>query len=307
MKVGIICSGKDNNRLKTLILSKNPDLDVQIWPDIESPEDIEVLILWKQPPNVLSKFNNLKFISSFGAGIDHILFDSGFERKIPVTKVIDPGLNEGLFKYCLTAITFFEKKLDKVIADNLNKKWDPNLGISRNVQIGILGLGEIGQYIAVKLRKLNYSVSGYSNSPKTIQGIKSFQKGELNNFLSNTNVLICTLPLTDETVDYLNKDIFDQLNPESLLIQIGRGKQLVEDDLLMAIENNKISLAFIDVFRIEPLPDDHPFWENKQIIVSPHIASLTNYEVAADQFVENVKRFKNNEELKGIVNLEKGY
>jgi glyoxylate/hydroxypyruvate reductase A len=121
------------------------------------------------------------------------------------------------------------------------------------------------------------------------------------------NTIICLLPLTPETKNIMNRAFFAQLPDKSYLINVGRGSHLVEDDLLWAIEQGKIAGAYLDVLRNEPLPEDHPFWKHPKIVLTPHIASVTNQHNAAMQIAENYQRIQKNEKMANQIDRQKGY
>ncbi len=132
-------------------------------------------------------------------------------------------------------------------------------------------------------------------------------KAQFDAFLSHTDILVCMLPLTSDTQNIMNKDTFAKLPSGAYIINLGRGEQLVEDDLLQALDSGHLSGACLDVFRREPLPSDHPFWLHPKIIVTPHIASVTNAATAAPQVLDNCHRVMAGEELLNRVDLSKGY
>ncbi len=125
--------------------------------------------------------------------------------------------------------------------------------------------------------------------------------------ISNTNFIVNILPLTGDTKGILNKDFFAQCSAYTVLMNVGRGAHLIEKDLLIAIEEKQIKEAYLDVFVEEPLPENHPFWTNENVYVTPHIASVTNATTALKQVADNYNRMKNNETLLNEVSLERGY
>jgi len=175
------------------------------------------------------------------------------------------------------------------------------------VIVGILGFGNIGQAIGKLLLKNDFKVRGWSKSKKEVEGIKSFTENELDDFLSETTILVCMLPHTPSTENILNNSLFEKLTKGAYLINVGRGAHLVEEDLLTAIENGQLSGAALDVFKEEPLPKEHAFWDNQKITITPHTASITNPKTIVPTMLENFERMKNGEELINEVDLEKGY
>ena len=155
---------------------------------------------------------------------------------------------------------------------------------------------------------MGFEVRGWSTSKKEIQNVKSFAGNEaLDTFLKKSDILINLLPLTKETEGILNIKTLQKLPKGAFLINVGRGEHLIEEDLIQLLDNSHLSGALLDVFREEPLPKNHAYWKHPKIIITPHVASLTNVESAAKQIIENYKRFTNNQKLKHIVSIKKGY
>ena len=149
---------------------------------------------------------------------------------------------------------------------------------------------------------------GWSSSEKNIDGVQSFSGDDgLKKFLFKTNILICLLPLTDETEGILNRQLFQNLPKNAYVINVARGEHLVEADLTQMLDNGHLSGAALDVFRTEPLPEDHSFWDHEKINITPHIASVTNPKSALSLILENYRRMENKEDLINEVDMKKGY
>lgn len=190
-----------------------------------------------------------------------------------------------------------------------NKIWQQHHYKSiNNTTVSILGLGSIGGYVAEKFAQLGFNVKGWSNSSKQIPNVKSYhEENEFDTVLDNSDFLINLLPLTVTTEGILNIETLKKLPKSSFIINVGRGEHLVDEDLIKLLDTSMLSGAFLDVFRIEPLPKEHPFWNHSKIQITPHVASLTNVETATEQITENYRRFIKKEELLNIVSIKKGY
>jgi glyoxylate/hydroxypyruvate reductase A len=176
------------------------------------------------------------------------------------------------------------------------------------MRVGILGLGELGSYVAGRLAGLGFTVQGWSRSAKSFEGITSYCGGEgLAAFLAAIDILVCLLPLTAATKDILNNRLFRQLPNGAYIINVARGDHLVEKDLLAAIDGGHLSGALLDVFRTEPLPQEHPFWRHPRITVTPHISSITHPESAVLQILENYHRALAGQPLLNQVDPARGY
>jgi glyoxylate/hydroxypyruvate reductase A len=171
-----------------------------------------------------------------------------------------------------------------------------------------MGLGQLGADAAVKLVTMGFEVAGWSRTPKDINGVVSYAGDEaLDDFLSISNILICTLPLTPDTEGILNSGTFKKLPAGAYVINVARGKHLIEEDLLKALDSGHISGACLDVFQVEPLPENHPFWSRPNITITPHISSLTDPKAVMPQIIENYHRIKSGKPLINVIDVTRGY
>ena len=284
-----------------------PDIVLEVGPNVADPASVDILLLWKHPQGSLAPFKQVKLYYSLGAGVDHLMKDQDLLPEVPICRIVDPLLSFSMSNYILFAVLYYQRKWDKFLKDRKDKIWDHD-GISEeNIRIGILGLGTLGTDAALKLHQLGFKVTGYSPSPKHIDGINTFAEGELANFLAQCNVLVCTVPSTPQTQALLSKPLFDQLTQPTYLINVARGAVQVEKDILQALENNILSGAFLDVFETEPLPKDHPLWTHPKVQITPHIASITNPEAGVAQILNNARAVKNGNDLVHVVDPKKGY
>lgn len=306
MGFAIISPGRDVTKWKESLHKYVPGLDIQVFPEIKNPERVEAVLVWQHPKGALSQFPNLKLICSMGAGVDHILSDSELNPNIPICRVVDKGLTNPMTNYVLMGILTYQRQLLRYQKDKVLKVWDmsnPELDIA----VGVLGVGALGGDVIKKLQVLEIPVCGYGNSPREEATFPYFYGDQFQQFLEKVNVVVCMLPLTEKTTGILNMDFFGRCRRGTYLINVARGNHLVEEDLLEAIRQGIISGAMLDVFRKEPLPTDHPFWETPEIIITPHIASVTNPEAAVPQVVENYNRIKSNKPLLNTINRTQGY
>jgi len=189
------------------------------------------------------------------------------------------------------------------------KIWPPEISFDTDsVSVGILGLGYLGVHVAQMLKAVGLRVQGWSRTEKNLDGIHSFSgRVGLDQMLSNTNYLACLLPNTLVTEGIMNSSLFNKMPKGSYVLNAGRGSQLVEPDLLEALNNGQIKGAALDVFKTEPLPKDHPFWTDPRILLTPHHAAEVFLPAAAKIFLKNIYSIRNNQPLMGLVNQELGY
>jgi glyoxylate/hydroxypyruvate reductase len=309
MSIVIIFNNKDPKPWAQTLKEKLPQTAISIYPEVAHPASVTFAICWKADKNVLLNFPNLAVVQSVGASIDHIVKNQTIQKNQIITRIVDDNLSNDMWEFLLAAVMSNLKNLDIYGRKKEDKKWEPSQYTTiKNTKISILGLGQIGALVAEKFASLGFDVHGWSLSEKNIKNVACHAgQNELKAFLKNTDFLINLLPLTAETENFLNKNVLKQLKKGGFLINVGRGEHLVEQDLVELLDENYLSGALLDVFRIEPLPKDHIFWTHPKIQITPHIASLTNIESATTQIAENYKNHTSGKALRHIVSLEKGY
>jgi glyoxylate/hydroxypyruvate reductase A len=176
-----------------------------------------------------------------------------------------------------------------------------------------MGLGALGSNAARALKHLGFRVSGWSGSPKAIDGIQSFHgRAQLDAFLAGADILVCLLPLTSDTRQILNRELFSKLNRNSplgapVLINAGRGGLQNEADILQCLDDGTLGAASLDVYAHEPLPPDSPFWTHSKIVLTPHNAADTDPDEISKYVAQQIERFEDGGALENVVDPAKGY
>ena len=270
--------------------------------------DIDFIIYSpKDQPSDFSQYDKLKAIFSLWAGIETIVENKSI--KVPIIKMVDEGLTSGMVQWCLAHILRYHLDLDHFIQIQ-DGTWSINknqlLPYERNVSI--LGLGNIGMQVARAIRDLGFNVSGWSTQNKRERNIKS-ACGEwgLKDILADADIVVCLLPETKDTINLFSASRFNYFKKGAKIINAGRGSLINEIDLLNSIKNGIISHATLDVFNTEPLPKEHPFWQNERITVTPHIAARSRPDTCVTSIIKNISRYYKGKDFKGMVNLKKGY
>src|SRR5690625_3842440 len=305
----VLISDRDTKAWIQAIKNASPDIDLRVHPDSGNKEEVEFALVWNHPSGALTEYPNLKVVASMGAGVDHILSDPELPDQVSITRIVSPQLATDMGEFVLATVMGHLRNLAFYREIEHNQQWEfkPYQRISE-VKIGIMGMGFLGTTVAQQLTNVGFQVQGWSRSPKNIDGVTSYHgPDQLTQFLRQSRILICLLPLTPETDSILNSDLFEQLSRDAFLINVARGQHLVEEDLLQAIDQGRLSGAALDVFREEPLPKDHPFWKHPQVQVTPHIASVTKPSAVVSQVLQNYRRMRNAEPLEHEVQKEKGY
>jgi glyoxylate/hydroxypyruvate reductase A len=241
-----------------------------------------------------------------GAGVDHILSDQSIPSHIPIVRIVDEKLTYSMTNYALMGILNYHRQIFRYQINQKMKIWDMS-NPEIDIHVGVMGVGALGGDLVDKLLYMDIPVSGYGNSTKSGLNYPYYFGDQLNDFLDQVNVIVCMLPLTPQTENILNIRLFENCKKGTYLINVARGRHLVEEDLLEALDKGYLSGALLDVYRKEPLPKEHPFWERNEITITPHIASVTNPDAAAPQIIDNYKRLKNSQPLINQINLTLGY
>ena len=310
MALLLLMQKKDPSPWVDAIHAVDPDIDIRIWPDVGNPEDI-LFLRYLGPSRwcPLSFSESEMYFPRAGAGVDHILNDPGRPQHLPVARIYDPLLRRSVMEYVVHAVLDHYRQGPVYRHHQQRKQWHPEPAPRmENTRIGVMGLGQMGRYTAVHLRKLGFTVSGWSQNPKRIDDIVCFLgDDQFAYFLAEVDILICILPLTPWTRAILNEDTFNCLPKGAYLINIGRGEHLVERDLLTALQTGQLSGACLDVFQTEPLPPYHPFWSHPNIRITPHIAGLTDPMSVSTQIVENYRRALRGDFFMNLIETDRWY
>ncbi len=250
-----------------------------------------------------------------GAGVDSLLTDPTLPRHLPLLRVIDPLMAERMATWVLWGVINIQRKCDAYFEAQRQSKWDKRIENFRNIDnpelnVGIMGAGVMGGAVIDTLKKLGYSISSWTRRSRELKGVQCFSgREQLKEFAGHVDILVCLLPLTNDTAGILDKELFNAMKPGSSVINAARGGHLIEKDLLDALDSNQISSAVLDVFSPEPLPEDSRLWTHQKVRVFPHVSSMTNIESAVDQMLENRERILEEKAVAAelVVDWEAGY
>ena len=283
-----------------------PQADVSLWHSGDAPADYAVV--WAPPQALFDQQPQLKAAFNIGAGVDALL-----ALQVPAqTKLVrldDAGMSVQMAEYVCHALIRHTREFDAYEADTRAGNWSFRKPLARaDFPVGILGLGVLGARVAQAVAQFEFPVLGWSRSPKQIAGVQCFSGAqELAPFLAGTRVLVNLLPLTPETENILNRQTLSQLHSGAYLINVARGRHLVEEDLLALLETGQMAGAMLDVFRTEPLPAGHPFWAHPRITVTPHTSARTLRSESIAQIVGKIQALERGEAVAGVVDLVRGY
>lgn len=285
-----------------------PDLDFRVWPDAGDLAQVEYLIAWQVPPDFLAQLPRLKVLFSSGAGVDHVDL-SAVPAHIPLVRMVEPGIINGMVEYVSLSVLALHRDFFDYVEHKAARTWNPlEVSPASARTVGVMGLGSLGSAVLERLATYGFRLRGWNRSPRQIEGVETYAGADqLQPFLAGCDILICLLPLTAATQGILNRELFAALPRGAALINVGRGPHLVDADLIEALDSGQLARAILDVTEPEPLPAEHPFWTHPRVLVTPHVASMTQPETAAPILLENIRRHQRGEALRGLIDRGRGY
>ena len=265
-------------------------------------------IVWAPPQQFIIEQAGLQAMFNIGAGVDALL-QLALPPSLKVVRLDDAGMSVQMAEYVTHAVIRHFREFDGYDADTQEGKWSYRKPRNRaDFAVGVMGMGVLGERVAQALRMFEFPVNGYSRSPKVVEGVRGFAGlAQLPAFLQASRILVNLMPLTPETENILNQDTLSQLQPGGYLINVARGKHLVEEDLIALIDSGHLAGATLDVFRTEPLPAGHPFWQHPRITVTPHTSARTLREQSIAQIVGKIQALQRGEPIRGVVDPVRGY
>lgn len=287
-----------------------PDEQIMLAADVSEhhKQNCKFAIVLDPDPVVVASFTKLKWIQSLWAGVESLI-DLAKDQHIDLVRMVDPKLADTMAEAVLAWTLYVHRRMPSYAAQQHNREWIqlPYLPPEK-CNVGILGLGELGITSANRLISNGFNLLGWSRTEKSIQSIQCF-KGDagLYQMVSQSNILICLLPLTKETEGIIDKALLERLPRNASLINFARGPHVKELDLLEVLSTDHLYHVVLDVYQQEPLPQENPIWAHPKITALPHIAATSYPQTAAEIAADNIRRYRQTGELTSIVDLTRGY
>lgn len=271
-------------------------------------EKVLTLAVVRLRPGVVGRLPALKLVQKLGAGVESIVHAPDLPPQVRVARLKPQQAGREIAEYCLAYVLRDQRNMLSHSADAKECRWSPIAPCqSHETSIGVLGLGHIGGQVAKSFAALGFRVLGWSRSPKIIEGVTCVSGGDaLPTMLGECDYVVSILPSTPDTRDLFDSRLFAEMKTGARLINVGRGDLIVEEELLAALDSGPLAGAVLDVFRKEPLPAGHPFWQHDKITVTPHISGW-HLDDGLQDVAENYRRLVVGEPLLHEVDRQAGY
>ncbi|HEY0589450.1 MAG TPA: glyoxylate/hydroxypyruvate reductase A [Pseudoduganella sp.] len=287
-----------------------PEAEVVVWREGADLPACDYAVLWTPPQAMLADLARVKAIFLTGAGADAIMkYSHAIPPHIPIVRLNDAGMGIQMAEYVTHAVLRYYRRLDEYEAQARTGAWlQLEAREKSDFSVGVMGVGALGSHVIEALKPFGFPLRAWSRSPKSLAGVECFHGDEgLDGFLGSSRVVVCMLPLTEETTHILSRANMMKMPQGSYIINVGRGAHISEPDLLSLIKSGQVASATLDVFRNEPLPAQHPFWQEPRITITPHISALTLRRESVEQMVGKMRQHVRGEEIADVINREKGY
>jgi len=285
-----------------------PELPIRFWPDNGDVKEIEYLAFMHPNFSELPAFPNLKAMFSRAAGVDDIVKHPRLP-KVPLGKVEPPGGDPMMTEYVVMHVLRLHRDMPGYQAAQVRREW-LRLPIVRpeHRRVGFLGFGMMAKAPALVLKSLGFQVSAWVRSPRPAAEVPIFHgSDQLAPFLAQTDIAVCLLPLTPETEGIFCARTFAMMPRGAMLVNVGRGKHVVDKDLIAALDSGQLSYAALDALHPEPLPKDNPLWTHPKVTVMPHVARRPTVKQLVSEIVANIRSVRAGGKLLQEVDVRRGY
>lgn len=276
--------------------------------EVFDPDEISVIAVAPPLRTPLSRFGNLRLIHSLWAGVEVVLADPGLRTDVPLARMSDPEMERSMALSVTAHVLAYHLHQDEYRRQQTERTWRQIYGVPPDERsILVLGLGSMGLAVVEALAGLGFVVTGMARHARRHPTVDVITPEMLDERLRTTDVLVNVLPLTDETRDILDRDLMARLPRGAAIVNVARGAHLVDAHLIDLLDAGHLRHAFLDVYRTEPLPSDHPFWTHPRVTVIPHMAAPTFPSSGARFVATQLARLESGEPLQSLVDHELGY
>ena len=285
-----------------------PDLEIRIWPDAGEAADVQYLAFMRPNFDMLPAFPNLRAMFSRSAGVESFI-DHPKMPKVPLGKVEPPGGDPMMTEYVVMHVLRFHRDMPGYQAAQANREWRrTRIARPEERRVGFLGYGMMAKAPARVLRSLGFPVSAWVRSSREMEEVPIFYgREQLEPFLNQTDIAVCLLPLTRETEGIFCARTFAMMPRGAMLVNVGRGKHVVNEDLISALDSGQLSYAALDALWPEPLPSESPLWQHPKVTVMPHVARRPTVAQLVTEIAANIRSIEAGGPLLQEVDIAMGY
>jgi glyoxylate/hydroxypyruvate reductase A len=270
--------------------------------------ETEIILTGRIPADLVGQAHHLKWLQSMNAGIENMLGLDSLPPDVILTRVVD-RFGGPMAEYVFAELLARARQLDRLREMQRERVWEHFISDTlMEKTLGVAGLGSIGAEMVRKARAFDMTVYGLSRTKERAGSVdRHFTSDAWLDFVRDLDVLVLILPLTAETDGVVDRRVLEAMKSSALLVNVGRGKLVVEEDLIAALREGTIGGAILDVFAQEPLPPDSPFWTLPGVTVTPHVSGPSTLEGVGSLFIQNLERYLIGEDLMGVVDRARGY
>ena len=304
-----IASRGNPEHLATLFRSELADHEVLTAQPGPGDAPVPYIVVGRPTPGVIRAVPGVELVLSLNAGIEHLLASGEVPDHLPIVRLVDDGLADGMSEWVLGQALAWHRNFAMYRDFQAKGEWSPQPEkLARERTVTVLGAGALGSPVAQHFARFGFNTRVWSRSGRQVEGATSFAgRDRLIEAVRGADIMVSLLPLTAETENILDATVFGALNKGGFFINGARGGHVVDADLIAALDSGQLSGAALDVFRTEPLPADHPFWRHPKIAISPHVAAPTHAHTAVKEMAENIRRFERGQPLNYVVDRKLGY
>ncbi len=309
MALALVSKFENSDLWQRTMATEIPGLDFRVWPDLGDTAQIRMAAFdYNAPLGIFAGMPNLGCVVFLGHGANYFLERPDLPRGVPVMRLKDPGIIGCMTEYVLLYLLSHRRFQATYRHYQAERRWQEHIPpFPSDVRIAVLGLGSIGQRFAEVFVNLGYKVNGWARSPHQLPGIDCHHgRDQLAGCLAPCDYVVCILPETTETRDIIDAKTLASMKRGAYFINVGRGRLVVEEDLLAALDSGQLSGAALDVFRTEPLPADSRLWAHAKVAVTPHAAGVGQQGSLA-HIAENYRRLLDGRPLVNIADPSRGY
>jgi glyoxylate/hydroxypyruvate reductase len=306
MKITFCCKDTPPERWIEGLQQALGDAEISVWTPGAPPA--ELAIVWAPPQQFIDEQPGLKYLFNIGAGVDALL-QLRLPEGLAIVRLDDAGMAVQMAEYVCHAVIRHFREFDGYERDMQAGAWTYRKPRRREeFPVGVMGLGVLGARVARALQMFEFPVNAYSLRPRQLDGVACYHgRDALPEFLAASRVLVNMLPLTPDTENILDIATLSQLRPGGYLVNVARGRHVVDADLLTLLERGHLAGATLDVFRSEPLVDTHPFWQHPKITLTPHTSARTLRDLSIAQIVDKIRAIMRGAAIAGVVDRSLGY